>query len=629
MLELLAQYQKAEKREAVRNDFMTFVRAVWPNFIAGRHHKIMAEKFKLVASGQLKRLIINMPPRHTKSEFASYLLPSWYLGLYPDRKIIQASHTSELSVGFGRKARNLVDSATYKELFPETALRADSKAAGRWNTSKGGDYFAIGVGGAVTGKGADLLIIDDAHSEQDAVSGAHNAAVFNTTWDWFLSGPRQRLQPGGAIVIVMCMVGDTNVLMANGMQKKLRDIQSGDLVATYENGVMSSAPVTNFRSNGVDNVYRVKTQSGRTVCANERHPFLVDDAGERKWIRLKDLRVGMSLVGTKDAHVRNTCGFEADQIVEITPAGREEVFDVEVGRTENFIANGLVSHNTRWSKIDLTGRILQHSMEKDGEEWEVISFPAILPSGLPLWPEYWSLRELESLRKDLPIARWQAQYQQAPTSEEGAIIKREWWQTWDNTRLPHFESIIISWDTAFEKSERSDYSACTVWGVFSGMEKPVPGALTDKTSVAKVMLIDAVRGKYEFPELKAEALKMWKRWKPDMMIVESKAAGAPLIFELRAMGIPVQEFKPTRGNDKIARANACSDMFSSKMVYALNTRWAEDVIEETAEFPYGEHDDYVDTVTQALLRIRQGGYIRTDLDEKDEDERPPVVHEYY
>ena len=200
-LDLLQEYDQAIEREAYKESFVAFVERMWPEFIAGRHHKIMAEAFEKIARGELKRLIINMPPRHTKSEFASYLLPAWFLGQFPQKKVIQCSHTAELAVGFGRKVRNLLAQDEYQTVFPDVGLRSDSKAAGRWNTSKGGDYFAIGIGGAVTGKGADLLIIDDPHSEQEGQQG--DASVFDHTYDWYTSGPRQRLQPGGAIVIVM------------------------------------------------------------------------------------------------------------------------------------------------------------------------------------------------------------------------------------------------------------------------------------------------------------------------------------------------------------------------------------------------------------------------------------------
>ena len=468
MLDLLGKLEETESKEQAREGFMPFIKKVWPAFIEGRHHKIMAEAFERVANGDLKRLIINMPPRHTKSEFASYLLPAWFLGQYPDKKIIQTAHTAELSVGFGRKVRNLVDSDDYKEIFPELGLRADSKAAGRWSTNKGGEYFAIGVGGAVTGKGADLLIIDDPHSEQEGQSA--DAGVFDKVYDWYTSGPRQRLQPGGSIIIVM----------------------------------------------------------------------------------------------------------------------------------------------TRWHKRDLTGKIVKTSVQREGmDEWEVIEFPAIMPSGNALWPEFWSLTELEALRSELPAPKWQAQYQQDPSSEESALVKREWWKKWEEERPPQCEFIIQSWDTAFLKTQRADYSACTTWGVFyhpddSGVTQP------------NIILLDAYKERLEFPELKKCAFEFYNEFEPDACIVEAKAAGTPLIFELRAMGIPVSEYTPSRGNDKISRVNAVSDLFASGIVWCPETRFAEEVIEEFASFPAGEHDDLVDSSTQALLRFRQGGFLRLGSDEDEE-----------
>jgi hypothetical protein len=161
----------AEKKNKIKihDDFMCFVKHVWPEFIEGAHHKKIAEKFNLIAEGKLKRLIINMPPRHTKSEFASFLLPAWMVGRKPNLKIIQSTHTTELAIRFGRKAKNLMDSPEYKQVF-KTRLREDSQAAGKWETEQGGEYYAAGVGSAITGRGADLLIIDDPHSEQDALN---------------------------------------------------------------------------------------------------------------------------------------------------------------------------------------------------------------------------------------------------------------------------------------------------------------------------------------------------------------------------------------------------------------------------------------------------------------------------
>ena len=442
----------------------------------------MADAFERVAAGKCKRLIINMPPRHTKSEFASYLLPAWFLGKYPHKKVIQTSHTAELAVGFGRKVRNLVDMEVYTDIFPGVALQSDSKAAGRWATSKGGDYFAIGVGGAVTGKGADLLIIDDPHSEQEAALAETSPDIYDKTYEWYTSGPRQRLQPGGAIVVVM----------------------------------------------------------------------------------------------------------------------------------------------TRWSLRDLTGQVLKAEAQRGGEGWEVIEFPAILPSGNPLWPEFWPLEELSILKEELPNSKWMAQYQQNPTSEGAAIVKRDWWQVWEEEKPPQCEFVLMAWDTAFEKGNRADYSALTTWGVF--YHPDATGKLQ-----ANIILLNAFRERMEFPRLKQVAIEQYKDWKPDGVIIEKKASGAPLIYELRAMGIPVQEFTPSKGNDKISRLNAVSDLFASGRVWAPGTHWAEEVIDEVAAFPAGEHDDYVDSVSLALMRFRKGGYIGTALDTPDDPEyfRRRKVQGYY
>ena len=467
--ELLEELDKRKENEKAQNSFMAFVKKVWPTFIDGAHHQKMAAAFEKVAEGKCKRLIINMPPRHTKSEFASYLLPAWFLGKFPNKKVIQTSHTAELAVGFGRKVRNLVDQDVYRDIFPEVGLQADSKAAGRWATNKGGDYFAIGVGGAVTGKGADILIIDDPHSEQEAAQAETNPEIYDKTYEWYTSGPRQRLQPGGAIIIVM----------------------------------------------------------------------------------------------------------------------------------------------TRWSKKDLTGQVLKSAAQRSGEDWEVIEFPAILPSGRPLWPQFWPLIELEALKKELPHGKWMAQYMQDPTSEVSAIVKREWWQIWEEDNPPYCEFVLQAWDTAFEKNNRADYSALTQWGVFYKDDDT-------GTPQANIILLNAFRDRMEFPALKKKALDEYNENNPDSLIVEKRASGAPLIYELRAMGIPVQEFTPTKGQDKISRLNSVSDLFASGRVWAPNTNWAEEVIEEVASFPAGDHDDYVDSVTLALMRFRRGGFIRADLDQPDE-----------
>ena len=459
------------KQSSVSKDFMAFVKSMWPQFIEGSHHKIIAKKFNEIAEGKIKRLIINMPPRHTKSEFASFLLPSWMVGRKPNLKIIQTTHTTELAIRFGRKAKTLIDSPEYQSFF-KTTLREDSKAAGKWETAQGGEYYAAGVGSAITGRGADLLIIDDPHSEQDAL----NATALERAYELYTSGPRQRLQPGGAIVVVM----------------------------------------------------------------------------------------------------------------------------------------------TRWNMKDLTGALLKSQKEIKSDKWEIVEFPAIMPSGKPVWPEYWKKEELEGVKASLSIGKWNAQLMQNPTAEEGSIIKREWWKVWDKDYIPQLYHVIQSYDTAFLKKETADYSAITTWGIF----------YPDPDSPAHLILLDAFKDRLEFPELRKKALEQYKYWNPETVIVESKASGLPLTYELRKMGIPVINYTPSKGNDKHARVNAVAPIFESGMIWAPEQKFAEEVIEECAAFPYGDNDDLVDSMTQAVMRFRQGGFIGHPEDAKDEA-LPQVEREYY
>jgi len=465
-------YSEKKKESKIQSDFMSFVKHMWPDFIEGKHHQKIANKFNQLAEGKIKRLIINMPPRHTKSEFASFLLPAWMVGRNPKLKIIQSTNTTELSVRFGRKAKTLMDSPEYKQVF-KTRLNPDSQAAGKWETEQGGEYYAAGVGSAITGRGADLLIIDDPHTEQDAM----NRVALDRTYEWYTSGPRQRLQPGGSIVVVM----------------------------------------------------------------------------------------------------------------------------------------------TRWNEKDLTGRLMKAQKETKADNWEVIEFPAILPTKKPVWPEYWNLKDLEAVKASIPLSKWNAQYMQNPTSEEGAIIKREWWIDWEKDYIPKLEHVIQSYDTAFMKKQTADYSAITTWGVFK----------KDEDSPFSLILLDAVKDRYEFPELRRLAKEQYDYWQPESVIVEAKASGLPLTYELRNMGIPVVNFTPSKGNDKHTRVNAVAPLFESGMIYAPKEKdFAQEVIEECAAFPFGDHDDLVDSMTQALMRFRQGGFLIHPEDYKDE-ELPKRQRTYY
>ena len=468
-LKLLIEYKKELTKERGSKRFLDFIKHVYPNYIIGEHHRKLAQLFEDIANGKKKRIIVNIAPRHGKSELISYLAPAWFLGKHPAKKVIMASHTADLAVNFGRRVRNLVGSDAYKDVFPNIELQADSKSASRWGTNYTGEYFAIGVGGALAGRGADLFIIDDPHSEQDAKLGKPD--VFLPAWEWFQSGPLQRLMPGGAIIVVM----------------------------------------------------------------------------------------------------------------------------------------------TRWSKLDLTGQIVNQMVKNDEvDDWEVVEFPAILETKkgeeVPLWPEFWSLEELRSRRAALDVRYWNAQYMQNPVSEEGALIKREWWNIWEKETPPRCEFTIMTLDAAQEANNRADYNALTVWGVF----------FNEETNNYNIILLNAIKRRLEFPELKQLCIEEYKDWEPDSFVVEKKSNGAALYQEFRRMGIPVGEFTPGKGQDKISRVNAISDLFSSGIVWAPEHRWANEVIEECNDFPSGANDDLVDATTLALMRFRQGGFIRLPSDEEDD-----------
>ena len=464
-LELLKTYDSESVQEVGKDDFLTFIDHVYPGYKVGPHHKRLAKIFEDIANGKKRRVIVNIAPRHGKSEMISYLAPAWFLGKYPHKKVIMASHTADLAVNFGRRVRNLVGSEAYRDVFPQIELQADSKSASRWGTNFNGEYFAIGVGGALAGRGADLFIIDDPHSEQEAKTGRPD--VFLPAWEWFQSGPLQRLMPGGSIIIVM----------------------------------------------------------------------------------------------------------------------------------------------TRWSKLDLTGMIVnQMAKEEDVDQWEIVEFPAIL-NEKPLWGEFWSLEELLGKKAGMDPRYWQAQYMQNHGSEEGALLQREWWQIWEKDDPPQCEFTIMSLDAAQESNNRADYNALTTWGVF----------FNEETNNYAIILLNSIKKRMEYPDLKAMVLEEYKEWEPDVFIVEKKSNGSALYQEFRRMGVPVGEFTPGKGQDKIARVNAVSALFQGGVVFAPDRRWAREVIEECNDFPSGTNDDLVDSTTLALMRFRQGGFIRLPSDEPEEE----------
>jgi len=491
ILKIVEELEVKQRAEACYKDLIEFCKQMQSDYKVGKHHRILADLLMEIEQGKeynergeevlatgKDRICVNMPPRHGKSQLVSIYFPAWFLGRHPDKKVLMVSHTTDLAVDFGRKVRNLIATPEYQAIFPNVQLAQDSKSAGRWNTSVGGEYFACGVGSALAGRGAHLLLVDDPHNEQDIING--NLDVFDKAYEWFTFGARTRLMPGGRVAIIQ----------------------------------------------------------------------------------------------------------------------------------------------TRWHLDDLTGRVVRDMSQNElADKYEVVEFPAILetkdeltPEKIvekPLWPEFFNLDALYRTKASMPVFQWNAQYQQHPTAEEAALVKREWWMTWDKEEPPQCEYVIMTLDAAAEKNNRADYTALTTWGVFYHEEE----------NCYCIILLNSIKRRLEFPELKELAWEEYEEWNPDAFIVEKKSSGTPLYQEMRRGGLMVQEYTPHRGSgDKTARLNSVADIVRSGLVWVPQTRWAEELVEEVAGFPFMSNDDLVDTTIMALMRFRQGGFITLPSDEPEEEQ---------
>tara|TARA_Y100000310_G_scaffold111632_1_gene110027 strand:+ start:951 stop:2300 length:1350 start_codon:yes stop_codon:yes gene_type:complete len=426
---------------AGRNSLLAYILLNWNDYQVHSVHRIIAEKLEAVERGEIKRLAISVPPRHGKSTLISEYFPAWYLGKNPDHQVITASYSHKLAEGFGRKVRNQLQEPVFNCLFPGCNLSSDSKSVQSFATDERGIYIAVGVGGTLTGKGANCFIIDDPIKNR---AEANSQIMRERLLDFYKSTAYTRLQPGGSIILCQ----------------------------------------------------------------------------------------------------------------------------------------------TRWHEDDLMGWLKENGVHED---WYFLNLPVLNANDEPLCPEFFDSEALVKMKTTVGQYEWQALYMGEPSSYEGNLIKKNWWQFYN--KAPGFERLIWSWDLAFKAGKRNDYSVGTLWG------------LADNGFYLRKM----VKTKAEYSKIKELIVLNYMQSDADAILIEDAASGQSVIQDLQRTRLPIVPIKIGPRESKVNRVNAISAQIQAGNVRLPHGEiWAEEVIEEFASFPVGRHDDIVDSCSQAINYLVSG-----------------------
>ena len=477
--------------ELAKRSMHEFIRQSWTTLEPGRvfkdnwHIQAICEHLEAVINGDLRKLIINIPPRHMKSLTCDVAFPCFAWLHKPHLQFLFASYASGLAIRDSVKCRRLMNSQFYQGLNPQFTISTDQNQKQRFENSSNGHRISTSVGGALTGEGGDIIVIDDPHNVKEAES----EAIRQNTCDWWDTAVQSRLNDPktGAFIIIMQRVHQSDL--------------TGHILknALPEDGWTHLCVPAEYEKN---------------------HPHVY------------------------------------------TPAPLLTVSALEDPRKEE---------------------------------------------GALLWPDRFGRKEIDSLKYTLGNYAAAGQLQQRPSPKGGGIIRKKWWQKWEQDSFPPMVYVLQSWDTAYEDTKTSSYSACTTWGVFT------------RGGRHHIMLLNRFRDRLPYPELRRIAQEKYHDDKPDAVIIEKKASGQSLIQDMRQANIPVITYTPDRS--KIARAHVASVMFEQGAIWYPDRKWAEEVIEMCAVFPAGDGADVVDTVTQAIIRLRTMWYGSLD---SDEDELPEI-----
>jgi hypothetical protein len=699
------------------------------------HHALLLDKLQGVEKGTIPNLMLLLPPGSAKSTYADVVFVPWFMARKPRRNVILASYASDIAKKQGRRARQLIKSKSFHALM-EVGLKGDQSAADEWALDNGSEYMSGGLLSGLTGNRAALGILDDPIRGREA---AESQTIRDKTWDAYTDDFCSRLIPGAPQIMILCMTGDTPVLLDGGKSIPLRDVRPGDVVVSYYDGQIVAAPVLVWKPQGPDSVFLIRMKSGRNVKANKKHPFLVERDGVRQWIRLESLRLNEKVLALKgiggsgaassvqrtdaprpqsveacaiatmesgygqqdtarhrltpktggqsnsrtdmalpskttsgcwtnkaatapfaNSHLEttsaligaensaltivttqagsegscvtiaisplatgkqskfslpplNTYEIEADEILSIEAAGVEEVYDIQVGGAENFIANGLISHNTRWHQDDPAGRILPEGWAgesgvfegRDGRTWHVVCLPAIADRaddplgraiGETLWPEWFSLEHWRPFQRN--VRTWTSLYQQKPTAAEGTFFQRAWFNRYSTSERPANLRYYMTSDHAPGDSASSDWNVFRVWGIDPQQRLWEVDGFRDqgRLDVAVGLQHDAMG---EQTVADQGALALIRKWKPLCWFPENdnnwKSAKPFIMAAMRKHKIRCRiEEISTAGGDKATKAQPFQAKASMGEVFIRNGPLGDAIIEEYVAFPGGKHDDEVD-----------------------------------
>ncbi len=594
-----------------RKSLGAYASLLHPDWAPNWHHRVIANVMERVAAGdpEYRRVCIQMPPRHGKSEIISKIFPGWYMAQHPYHTVINASYGAELADEMGRYARENASSELFKTLF-ELEISKTTNALTKWNLTNHSRYFSTSVGAALTGLGAN------------------------------------------------CLTGDMEILTDQGdvaIQQLVTEPNKYKVLSIGPNGLEWKRVVATLQ-NQANEIYKLTFENDQVIKATADHTFPVVGKGRVSASEIVEgdqfIQVGEALHTIPASPYSEIIVGEGADLIEVAKIevlhGQYTVYDIEVEDNHNFFVNEINTFNcliiddphknfedamsqaskdriwdwfvstaftrlekdasmvivaTRWAVDDLIGRVLSTDTG-----WKNISFPMIATQeekyrqkGESLWPEKFPPEKCEEIKKAVGRQVWSALYQQSPVPEGGAIFKEEYFRYYDQESLSklYFSGIYQSWDTGVSKKSTSARSSCTTWGIVHDDSHPGGCAF---------YLLDVFCEQLNFPELRAKAKDLIREWEPDLVWVEEEQTGRPLIDELRlTVGTKLIPIRPKGQKD--ARAKAVSAVFESgRVFFPIYAPWLELYKDELLSFPFGAFLDNVDSTTQALRQMMRQEY---------------------